>query len=69
MIWTDCRALICIANTSFKLRCDTRFQREFTASGCVFNVITLEGANQRNFFENATSCSKSTLKTRVATQL
>ena len=45
MIRTEYRALICIANTSFKLRCDTRFQREFTASGCVFKVITLVGAN------------------------
>jgi len=38
-----------------KERCDTRFQFDPT------NVIT--------YFENATACSKRTLKTRVATQL
>ncbi len=48
-----------------KLRCDSRFQNAF----CVFKVITLVGSNQGNFFENATACSKSTLKTTVATQL
>jgi len=52
-----------------KLRCDTRFQRAFTACVCVFKVITLVWANQRNYFENATVCSICTLKTRVATQL
>ena len=29
----------------------------------------LVGSNQGNYFENATACSKSTLKTTVATQL
>jgi len=46
-----------------------RFQREITVPGCVFNVITLVQANQRNYWENATTCSKRTLKTLVATQL
>jgi hypothetical protein len=54
---------------SFKLRCDTRFQRAFTACSCVFEVITLISASQRNYFENATACSKRTLKMPVATQL
>jgi len=52
-----------------KLRCDTRFQRAFTACSCVFKVITMVLANQRNFFENAAACSKRTLKTTLATQL
>ncbi len=52
-----------------KLRCDERFTRAFTACGCVFKEITLVGSNQGNFFENATACSKHTLKTTVATQL
>jgi len=52
-----------------KLRCDTRFQHAFTACRCVFRVFTLFWANQRNYFENATACSKRTLKTTVATQL
>jgi len=34
-----------------------------------FQVITFVGSNQGNYFENATACSKRTLKTRVATQL
>jgi len=34
-----------------------------------FKVITLVWANQRNFFENATTCSKRMRKTLVATQL
>jgi len=54
---------------TLKLRCDIRFQRAFTACSCVFKVITLIWANQRNYFENATACSKRTLKTTVATQL
>jgi len=29
----------------------------------------LVGSNQGNYFENATACSKRTLKTTVATQL
>ncbi len=52
-----------------KLRCDTRFQHAFTACSCVFKVITLVWANQRNFFKNATTCSKRMRKTLVATQL
>ncbi len=42
---------------------------------CVFKVITLVVSNQvvvsnqGNYFENATACSKRTLKTTVATQL
>jgi hypothetical protein len=52
-----------------KLRCDSRFQRAFTACSCVFKVINLVWANQGNYFENATACSKRTLKTTVATQL
>ncbi len=50
---------------SIKLRCDERF----TACDCVFKEITLVDSNQRNYFENATACSKRTLKTIVATQL
>jgi len=30
-------------------------------------VITLVGSNQGHYFENATACSKRTLKTTVAT--
>jgi len=33
------------------------------------NKIILVGSNQGNYFENATACSKRTLKTTVATQL
>jgi len=55
--------------SEFKLSCDSRFQRAFTACSCVFKVITLIGSNQGNFFENATTCSKRMLKTRVTTQL
>jgi len=44
-------------------------QRAFTACSCVFKEITLVWANQGNYFENATACSKRTLKTTVATQL
>jgi hypothetical protein len=50
----------------FKLRCDERFTHAFTARGCVFREITLVGSNQGNYFENATACSKRTLKTIVA---
>jgi len=50
-------------------RCDERFTHAFTACGCVFKEITLIGSNQGNYFENATACSKRTLKTTVATQL
>ncbi len=55
--------------TSFKLSCNCHFQRAFTACSCVFKEITLIGSNQGNYFENATACSKRTLKTTVATQL
>jgi len=54
---------------SLKLRCDSRFQHAFAACSCVFKVITLVWANQRNYFENATTCSKRMRKTLVATQL
>jgi len=53
----------------FKLRCDSRITHAFTAWSCVFKVITLVLANQRNYFENATTCSKRMRKTLVATQL
>ncbi len=52
-----------------KLSCDSRFQRAFTACVFVLKVITLIWANQGNFFENATACSKRMRKTLVATQL
>jgi len=52
-----------------KLRCDERFTHAFTACGCVFKEITLVGSNQGNSFEFATACSKSMLKTTVATHL
>jgi len=58
-----------VLNFLLKLRCNTRFQRAFTACGCFYKVITLVGSNQGNYFENATSCGKRTLKTRVVTQL
>jgi len=48
-----------------KLSCNNRFRRAFIGCVCVFNVITLVWANQHNYFENATTCSKRTLKTRV----
>jgi len=54
---------------NLKMRCDSRFQRAFTAYSSVFKVINLIGSNQGNYFENATACSKCTLKTTVATQL
>ncbi len=40
-----------ITYLSVKLRCDERFTHAFTACICVFKVITLAWANQRNFFE------------------
>jgi len=52
-----------------KLRCDSRFQHAFTACSCVFKKITLVDANQCNYFENATTCSKRMRKALVATQL
>ncbi len=36
---------------------------------CMQLLITLVGSIQCNYFENATTCSKRTLKTTVATQL
>ena len=58
-----------LQNETLKLRCDSRFQRAFTACSCVFKVITLIGSNQGNYFENPTTCSKRMRKTLVATQL
>jgi len=52
-----------------KLSCDSRFQLAFTARSCVFKEITLVWANQGNFFESATTCSKRLSKTIFATQL
>ncbi len=54
---------------SVKLRCDERFTHAFTACSCVFKGITLVSSIQGNYFQNATACSKRTLKTTVATQL
>jgi hypothetical protein len=53
----------------FKVRCDSRFQRAFIACSCVFEIITLIGSNQGNYFKKANACGKRTLKTTVATQL
>jgi len=38
-------------DSNLKLRCDSRFQRAFTACSGVFKVITLIGSNQGNYFE------------------
>jgi hypothetical protein len=46
-----------------KLRCKERFTHAITACSCVFKELTLVGSDQGNYFENATSCSKRTLKT------
>jgi len=54
--------------TSLKLSYDSRFQRAFIACVCIFKVTTRLWTNQDNYFENATACSKRTLKTTVATQ-
>ncbi len=54
---------------NLKLRCDECFTHAFTACSCVFKEITLVGSKQDNYFENATACSKRTLKTTVTTQL
>jgi len=51
-----------------KLSCDERFTHAFIAFGCVFKEITLVGFFG-NYFENATACSKRTLKTTVAAHL
>ena len=37
---------------SLKLRCDSHFQRAFTACSCAFKVIVLIGSNQGNYFIN-----------------
>ncbi len=66
---TEIRDKQCKTLSYKKLSCDSRLQRAFTACGCVFKEITLVGSNQGNYFENATACSKRTLKTTVATQL
>jgi len=58
-----------LSKICIKLRCNSHFQREFTACSCIFKVITLIGSNQDYYFENATACSKHTLKTTIATQL
>ena len=50
-------------------RCHTRFQHAFTVCCCDFKEVTMVGSNQRNYLENANTCSKCTLKTRVATRL
>ncbi len=42
--------LILYVDSSLKLRCDTGFQRAFTACGCVFKVIMLVGSDQSNYF-------------------
>ncbi len=55
--------------SSLKLSCDNHFQRAFSACVCIFKVFTLVGSSQRNYIENAITCSKRTLKTTVATQL
>jgi len=47
--------------------CKAELRKAFYA--CVFKEITLVGLNQCNYFENATACSKRTLKTAVAIQL
>jgi len=46
-----------------------RFQHAFTASGCIFKVITVNGSNHYNYFENTTARNKRSLKTRVTMQL
>jgi len=63
--------VVTLLGEGFKLRCNTPFQRAFTACGCVFKVMSLVwfGANQCHYFENATARSKRKLKMRVATQL
>ncbi len=67
--FTYCIVFTNLDNVTFKLRCDERFTHAFTACCCVYKEITLVGSNQGNYFENATACSKRTLKTTVATQL
>ena len=58
-----------VCNVTLKARCDTRFQRAFSACICVFKDNKLIGSNQGSYFENANACSKRTLKTRVTTWL
>ncbi len=62
-------AIVSVKMIYVKLRCDEHFTHAFTACNCVFKEITLVGSNQGYYFENATACSKRTLKTTVATQL
>ena len=52
-----------------KARCHKRFQHALTACCCVFKEVTVVGSNQQNYLENENTCSKRTLKTRVATRL
>ena len=65
----DKACVISFARVALKARCYTRFQRAFTSCCCVFKEITFIGPKQRNVFENANTCSKRTLKTRVTTRL
>jgi len=63
---TVCRALFIkspfrVHSLLVKLSCDSRFYA-FTACSFVFKEITLVGANQGNFFENATACSNARWK-------
>jgi len=67
MLTHEFSALQCVLEV--KLSCDSRFQRAFTARGCIFKENTLDGSNQGNYFESTTACSKSSLKTIVATKL
>jgi len=62
-IWSSCQYFLrCWDPAYIKLHCDKRFTHAFTACGSVFQVITLVGSNQGNYFENATACSKRMLK-------
>ena len=67
--WYECRKQKNLGNTVLKLSRDTRFQLAFAACCCVFIVIMLVRAKQCSYFDNATTFSKRTLKTRVATSL
>ena len=53
----------------FKARYHIRVQPAFTACCCVIKETVLACPNQRSYFENATACSKLTLKVRVETLL
>ena len=50
---------------SLSVHCHARFLGAFTACCGVFKDITLVGANQCNFFENANSCSKGSVANRL----